>query len=75
MERLYEIMDKLSDIEFSMESLSCVLDSLEEIYELKHEYEIQKNIWLIKMINDSMLENLSERISEIDRFLLNNKKR
>ena len=75
MERLYEIMDKLSDIEFSMESLSCVLDSLEEIYELKHEYEIQKNIWLIKMINDSMLENLSERISEIDRFLLDNKKR
>ena len=35
MEKLYEIMGELSEIEFSMESLSCVLESLEEIYEMK----------------------------------------
>lgn len=42
MEKLHEIMGDLSDIMFSMESISCVLETLEEIYELKHKYEIQK---------------------------------
>ena len=40
MNRLYEIMGELSEIEFGVESLSCVLGSLEEVYEMKHEYEI-----------------------------------
>ena len=44
MDRLLEIMGDLSEIEFSIESLSCVLESLEEAYEQKHEYEMQKNI-------------------------------
>ena len=73
MEKLTEIMDELSAIEFSMESLSCVLGSLEEIYELKHNYETQKNIWIIKLLIDSMTENLDDKIDEIDRLILSNK--
>lgn len=75
MERLYEIMGTLSEIEFTMESLSSVLEYLDEIYELKHDYETQKALWIIKILNESMLENLSERISEMDRVLLDSKKK
>ena len=74
MEKLHEIMGDLSDIMFSMESLSCVLESLEEIYELKHKYEMQRNVWIFKILIDSMSENLSDRINEIDRFILDSKK-
>ena len=73
MDKLYEIMGELSEIEFGIESLSFVLGALEEIYELKHEYEMQKNIWLFKMLTDSMSENLSDKIDKIDRFILSNK--
>ncbi len=73
MEKVYEIMGELSEIEFSMESLSCVLESLEEIYEMKHKYEMQKNVWIFKMLIDSMSDNLSDKIDEIDRLILSNK--
>ncbi len=75
MDRLREIMGNLSDIEFSMESLSYVLGSLEEIYELRHEYELQKNVLLFKLLLDSMVENLSDRIDEIDRFIIDNREK
>ena len=44
MEKLYEIIKELAEIKFGMESISCVLGSLEEIYEMKHKYEMQKNM-------------------------------
>ena len=74
MEKLYEIMGDLSEIEYGMESLSCVLESLEEVYELKHKYEMQKNVWIFKMLIDSMSDNLSNKIDEIDRLILSNKR-
>lgn len=74
MDRLYEIMGELSEIEFGVESLSCVLGSLEEIYEMKQEYKMQKNVWVFKMLIDSVAENLSEKIEEIDRLILDNKR-
>ena len=74
MEKLYEIMGELSEIEFGIESLSCVMGSLEEVYEMKHEYEMQKNVWVFKMLIDSVSENLSDKIDEIDRLLLESKK-
>lgn len=70
MEKLYEIMGDLTEIEYGMESLSCVLKSLEEIYEYNQKYEIHKNVWIIKMLLDSMAENLSNKIIEIDSFIL-----
>lgn len=74
MNRLYEIMGELSEIEFGVESLSCVLGSLEEVYEMKHEYEMQKNVWVFKMLIDSFAESLSDKIEEIDRLILDSKR-
>ena len=46
---------------------------LEESYEYKQEYEMQKNIIIFKLLLDSMSENLSDRVDEIDRFILDSK--
>jgi hypothetical protein len=51
-----------------------VLGSLEEVYEMKHEYEMQKNVWVFKMLIDSFAENLSDKIEEIDRLILDSKR-
>ena len=56
-----------------MESLSSILKSLEEIYEYKQKYEIHQNVWIVKMLIDSMTENLNNNINEIDSFILCNK--
>ena len=74
MDRLYEIMGELTSIGFSIESISCILDSLEEFYEMKYEYEMQKNVWVFKMLIDSVSENLHDKIDKIDRLILDNRK-
>lgn len=73
MEKLYEIMGNLSEIEYGMESLSSVLKSLAEFYEYKQKYELHQNVWIVKMLIDSMAETLSNNIIEIDSFILCNK--
>lgn len=75
MEKLRQIMSDLTDIEYSLQSFSSLLENLDEIYDLRHDEELKENVWLFKIIVDSLSENLSEKISEIDRFLLDNKKK
>ena len=75
MEQLRQIMSDLTDIEYSLEALSSLLADLDEIYELRHHNEQKENVWLFKVIVDSLCENLGERISEIDRFILDNRKK
>ncbi len=72
MEKLYKIMGDLSEIAFNMESLSCILKSLEEHYQYKQEYEIQKNIVVFKILIESISKTLSDKIDKIDRFILDN---
>ena len=72
MEELRRIMSELVDIEYSLEAFSSLLEDLDEIYESRHHNEQKENVWLFKVIVDSLLENLGERISEIDRFILDN---
>ena len=74
MEELRRIMSELVDIEYSLEAFSSLLEDLDEIYESRHHNEQKENVWLFKVIVDSLLENLGERISEIDRFILDNRK-
>lgn len=74
MERVSKIMNDLTDIEGLMQSLSSVLDALDEIYELRHEYEVQKNVMVFKTLIDAMCNELGDRISELDEFLLDYKK-
>lgn len=74
MERLSEIMNNLTGIEGLMESISSVLDALDEIYEYRKEYEAQSTVLVFKTLVDSMHDELGKRISEIDRFLLDSKR-
>ena len=74
MERLSEIMNNLTGIEGLMESISSVLDALDDIYEYWKEYEAQSTVQVFKTLVDSMHDELGERISEIDRFLLDSKR-
>lgn len=74
MEELRRIMADLSELQFSMEGLSYIMGVLEESYEYRQEYEMQKNIIIFKLLLDSMSENLSDRVDEIDRFILSSKK-
>lgn len=67
-------MSDLVDIEYSLQSFSSLLENLDEIYDLRHDEELKENVWLFKIIVDSLSENLSDRISEIDRFLLDGRK-
>lgn len=66
MKRLDEIMNKLSEIDFGMESLYMLLKSFKELYELKNEYEMKKGVWILKMILYSMLDDLRDSIAELD---------
>ena len=75
MDRLREIMSDLVDIEYSLEAFSSLLGDLEEVYDLRHDEERKENVWLFRILLDSLCENLGERISEIDRFILDNRKK
>ena len=66
-------MADLSELQFSMEGLSCIMGLLEESYEYKQEYEMQKNIIIFKMLLDLMSEKLSKSVDEIDGFILSSK--
>lgn len=74
MEKLRQIMSDLTDIEYSLQSFSSLLENLDEIYDLRHDEGLRENVWLFKIIVDSLSENLSDRISEIDRFILDSRK-
>lgn len=74
MEKLRQIMSDLVDIEYSLQSFSSLLEDLEEVYDLRHDEEQKENVWIFKMIVNSLSENISDRISEIDQFILDNRK-
>lgn len=74
MERLRQIMSELVDIEYSLQAFSSLLEDLEEVYDLRHDEEQKENVWIFKMIVNSLSENISDRISEIDQFILDSRK-
>ena len=74
MEKLRQIMSDLVDIEYSLQSFSSLLEDLEEVYDLRHDEEQKENVWIFKMIVNSLSENISARISEIDQFILDSRK-
>lgn len=44
MEQLRQIMSDLTDIEYSLEAFSSLLEDLDEIYELRHHNEQKENV-------------------------------
>ena len=70
---LHDIMGGLSDIAFSMDSLCEVLVSLEEAYDMTYDHTTQKVVHIIGLLLASMSEDLSDKIDEIDHFIIDNK--
>lgn len=70
MEELTRIMGELSELQFGIEGLVYIMEVMEEAYGYKHEYEMQKSIFALKILLDSMSENLSDKVDELDRFIL-----
>ena len=75
MERLREIMGDLTDIQYSLEAFSTLLKDLDEVYDIRREDEKKENVWLFKIIVDSIQKDLDDKIAEIDQFILDYKKR
>ena len=75
MERLREIMGDLTDIQYSLEAFSMLLKDLDEVYDIRREDEKKENVWLFKIIVDSIQKDLDDKIAEIDQFILDYKKR
>lgn len=75
MEKLSDIMAALTEIEFGMDCLLKMLEALEEIYSLRHEHTAHSNIMVLMRQLSSLHTDLSEEISNIDDFILSNKKR
>ncbi len=71
--KLHDIMGELSRIAFGMDSLREVLMALEEAYDMTYDHTTQKVVHIIGLLLASMSEDLSDRIDEIDNFIIDNK--
>jgi len=69
---LHDIMGELSRIAFGMDSLRDVLVVLEEAYDMRHDLTSQRTVHIISMVLNFLSESLSDRIDEIDHFIINN---
>ena len=70
---LHDIMGGISDIAFGIDSLREILIALEEAYDMRHDHTSQKIVHIIGLLLASMSEDLSDRIDEIDNFIIDNK--
>ncbi|MBQ8327782.1 MAG: hypothetical protein IJX86_12025 [Lachnospiraceae bacterium] len=73
MEKLRQIMRELVEIERGLHSFSTLLDNLEEVYNSRHDENQKENIWVLKIIVESISQNLSDKITEIDQFIIDNR--
>ena len=74
MERLREIMGDLTDIQYSLEAFSMLLKDLDEVYDIRREDEKKENVWLFKIIVDSIQKELDDKIAELDDYILKSNK-
>ena len=70
---LHDIMGELSDIAFGIDGLRDVLMVLEEAYDMRYDHSSRKMVHIIGMVLDSLSANLSDRIDELDHFIIDNK--
>ena len=70
---LHDIMGELSDIAFGIDGLCDVLMVLEEAYDMRHDHTSRKMVHVIGMVLDSLSENLSDRIDDLDHFIIESK--
>ena len=70
---LNDIMGELSDIAFGIDGLRDVLMVLEEAYDMRYDHSSRKMVHIIGMVLDSLSENLSDRIDDLDHFIIESK--
>ena len=70
---LHDIMSAISRVAFGIDSLREVLMSLEEAYDLTYDHPAQKLVHIIGRVLDCLSEDLSDRIDELDHFIIDNK--
>ena len=70
---LHDIMGGLSNIAFSMDSLREVLITLEEAFDLTYDHTTQKVVHIIGRVLDCLSEDLSDRIDDLDHFIIDSK--
>ena len=71
--QLHDIMGGLSEISLGIDSLRDVLVVLEEAYDMRNDHTSRRTVHIIYMVLDCLSENLSDRIDEIDHFIIDNK--
>ena len=71
--KLHDIMSDLSRVSFGIDSLRDVLMVLEEAYDLRYDHTSQKMVHIIGRVLDCLSEDLSDRIDELDHFIIDNK--
>lgn len=70
MENLNGIMNDFMKVEYGLISFSTVLTALEEAYDLDDKKELRENILVIKRQVDSLQEELSTCITQLDTYIL-----
>lgn len=73
MEQLREIMGNFTEVEYHLESFSVVLKALEECYIYKCESDLAMNVHFYRTVVELLKKELGRGITEIDKFLLENK--
>lgn len=71
--KLHDIMGELSRIAFGMDSLREVLMALEEAYDMTYDHTTQKVVHIIGRVLDCLSEDLSDRIDDLDHFIIDSK--
>lgn len=69
MEKLNGIMNDFMKVEYGMISLSTVLRTLEEAYDLADKKELRENVLVIRRQIDSLQEELSTYIVKLDTYI------
>ena len=70
---LHDIMGEFSEIAFGIDGLRDVLMVLEEAYDMRHDHTSRKMVHVIGMVLDSLSESLSDRIDDLDHFIIDSK--
>lgn len=73
MDRLEKILAELMGVEYEVNALCVVLNALEKHFETSGIEELNSTIILVKGQTEMFSERLASSITDLDRYLLDNK--
>lgn len=69
MNELFDIMCKFTDVEYGLQALGIVLESLEEHYCVEHQKKLRANTIVFMRQVESLQKELSGLITDLDKYL------